>query len=264
MSWEIKKLGEDRYLSYLRRISDDAAEFSRFRRNKDIRGIIDGVTPSAARGYLKRIDDLAPDWIESHCSELRRNEEVGDPELTVFGRGIELAPVTLRYAWNALEMDRALSLAGKTVVEIGGGYGGLARIVCALFRPARYYIIDLPEARTVAERYLSHFHPLPLTLPIEFLPLDASIESDIFVANYSVAEFDRLEQRRYLDNIILRARSGYLTHNIPNPSKRQLSRQDFEAELRTKFDVSSYEEGLERSEKSRVYVCRAQSESQSA
>lgn len=253
MSWEIKREGEERYLAYLRRIADDEEEFARFRRNADVRGIIDGVTPDAAAAYLRRIDGLAPGWLDDNWTELARNDEVGDPQLARFRPGT-MAPVTLRYAWNALEMDRELSLAGKSVVEIGGGYGGLARLVCALFRPARYSIIDVPEALTAAARYLAHFD-LGET-QVSFFPPDTIIEADVFVANYSVAEFDRAEQRRYLDNVILRTRSGYLTHNIPHPSNRQMSRAEFEEELHGRFDVRSYDERLERCERSRVYVCR--------
>jgi len=252
MTWQIQKKGQDRYLDFVRKINSDPEEFRQFRRNQDIRGIIDGVTPLAAKSYLKKIKQLDSEWISRHWSEIILNDLVGCPFRVDFGMGAESAPINMRYAWQALEIDRKLGIADKRVVEIGGGYGGLARMICALFSPKEYVIVDLPEVLDMTREYLRQYH---LPNPIRFESTDSVQHADVFIANYSVAELDRAEQRKYLDNIILRSTSGYLVHNIPNPSSKQLSRKEFETSLQERFSLSSYVEAVERSEQSLVYIC---------
>lgn len=144
------------------------------------------------------------------------------------------------------------SLGEKSVIEIGGGYGGLARLACDLFDPSSYSIIDIPEMQDVATKFLKSFG---LDAKVKMLPLDFEGGFDVFVANYSFAEFDREEQKKYLDNVILRSRMGYLTHNVPSPSSNQLTREEILTTLETRFRVESYIEGLNRCEKSVVYIC---------
>jgi len=252
MAWVIQKKGIDRYSEYVDQVLRDDAEFLKFRRNRDIRGIIDGVTPAAGRSYLKKIRALDSEWIERRWSDIALNDLIGCPDRTYFGCGVPMSPVCMRYAWQALEADRRLELGGKHIVEIGGGYGGLARIICDLFEPASYSIIDIPSVQSLARKYLDRYH---LRTPVHMLPTSHRGGSDIVIANYSLAEFDRSEQRSYLDSIVLLSKSAYIVHNIPNPSSKQMSRKEFESILRDKFDVDSYEEGVERSEQSRVFIC---------
>lgn len=253
MSWEIQSDGRSRYVDYLKKTLTDE-HFTKFRKNTDIKGIIEGVTERAGHSYLGKIEALDSSWLKDNWNRLAENESVGSPDTYQFKKDrLPLAAVTLRYAWNALELDRAVSLKGKSVVEIGAGYGGLARIVCSLFDPREYTIIDLSEAQAVAQKYLNRFD---FKTKVNFLPIESKLSSDVFIANYSVAELDRSEQKKYLENVILRSKSGYFTHNIPSPFKSQLSRKEFEEEFAKKFEVRSYQESLHKCEMSMVYVCK--------
>lgn len=253
MSWEIKTEGRDRYVDYLKKTLTPE-HFVKFRKNTDIKGIIEGVTERAGWSYLSKIEAIDSAWLESNWNKIAENERIGSPDVFQFRQGRSpIAAVTLRYVWNAFELDREVSLKGKTVVEIGGGYGGLARLTCALFEPTEYSIIDIPEALDVAQKYLGQFD---LKTKIRFLPIESKIAADVFVANYSVAELDRPEQKKYLENVILRSKCGYFTHNIPSPFKSQLSRKEFEDEFAKKFEVRSYMESLHKCEMSMVYVCK--------
>ena len=252
MSWEITSDARARYVDYLKKTHEED-HFSKFRKNKDIRGIIEGVSESAGKSYLDKIEKLDASWLRANWHRIAENESVGSPDTVRFKDNLPpLAPVTLRYVWNGLELDRAVSLRGKSVVEIGGGYGGLARIICALFEPQSYSIIDLPEALDIAHKYLNQFN---IKTKLAFLPIDSVCNVDVFIANYSVAELDRIEQEKYLNNVILRSKAGYFTHNLPSPLRSQLSRKEFEEEFAKKFDVRSYQESLHKCEMSVVYVC---------
>jgi hypothetical protein len=55
---------------------------------------------------------------------------------------------------------RGVDLNGApAILEIGGGYGSLARTICGLNRNARYVLVDLPETLFFAELFLRHSFP---------------------------------------------------------------------------------------------------------
>jgi hypothetical protein len=219
----------------------------------DVRGIIEGVSPEAGKSYLRRIEARDPEWLSKIWPELVRGDSVGEPSRYEFKKDRPpIAPVSLRYALNAIEMQLELDLTGKRIVEIGGGYGGLARLICSVFPIASYSIIDIPESNRLARKFLSAFG----CNDVQFLPLDAVVDCDVFIANYSVAEFDRAEQEKYFKNVILRSKCGYFVHNIPQPRPSQLTRSEVEKKLSDAFDLKSYVEGHHRCENSIVYICK--------
>ena len=64
-----------------------------------------------------------------------------------------ISPTTLRYMKNTFEM--ALMLDGaevSKVVEVGGGYGGLCRVLSKVCEFDEYILIDLPGGICLAEK----------------------------------------------------------------------------------------------------------------
>jgi len=83
------------------------------------------------------------------------------------------------------------------IVEIGGGYGNLARIIRGLGHTGRYQIADLPEVHALQRHYLDHVSP---GHGIEFISTDEIEGGDLLIATFSVSEMpmelrDQLEQK---------------------------------------------------------------------
>lgn len=119
----------------------------------------------------------------------------------------------------------------QVVVEIGGGFGGLARIIKDAFPQIKYVILDLPEASAIQTYYLSMSVPgrrvggmrevgqastLDLRSPdfdylllppqfIERLPTDSV---DLFINTRSMMEMDIETVSYYLSQIQERIRIG--------------------------------------------------------
>lgn len=83
-----------------------------------------------------------------------------DPETTARYNGRPVsAPVYWTMSYCLFCLDR-LPKAPNTVCEIGGGYGGPARLWLTnpIHRPSKYIVVDLPESLFFSELYLSmHF-----------------------------------------------------------------------------------------------------------
>lgn len=254
MVWEVKENLQQDYRSSLRSIVEDPEKFALFRVNKQVAMTYEALSPGSGNGYYSKLISNANDWFENNIQEFEKNDLVGNPVRYSFGStSTKFSTVTLRYLWNTWEIMSNLDVEGKKVVEVGVGYGGLARLVCHFCKPKEYVLIDIPEALELAKLYLGKFE---LDTKFTFLTPEEATHGDIFIANYSVAELDAAEQQYYLDRTILPSTCGYFTHNVPRPSNTMMSRDNFEKQISCKFAIQRYFEGLPRCEESIVYICK--------
>lgn len=180
---------------------------------------------------------------ESFIENLLENE-IGNPpsEIVLTRKGQQL-----RATFNDLilisfvdQIFNALSTRQKTdrikILEIGGGYGGLAAKLKKLLPSAQIYIVDIPHAGLLQAFYLSKSHPTALVDVIEsshetdnltkkfddldFLIVpDTKIEVikeqtfDLAINTRSFMEMDQKTIRGYFDFIQSRLSAGALFFN---------------------------------------------------
>ena len=102
---------------------------------------------------------------------------------------------------NIIEYIGALD--GLRIVEIGGGYGGLAMLINKC-RPACYHIIDLPEVCELQRRYLAGSQVECFTEP-------TGQDYDLVISNYALSEIP--DNKLYIDEVLRRSKHGYITCN---------------------------------------------------
>lgn len=117
--------------------------------------------------------------------------------------GYDDDPLFCRYLHQAHELRRRFGLAGKRIVEIGGGYGGLAAVVAA--ECDAYEIVDLPEARRLQNAYLARQEIQLTTVGGPF---------DLLVSCYAFSELVPEVQREYAAAYLARADAGYMICNF--------------------------------------------------
>ena len=92
------------------------------------------------------------------CS-FHQNDAIGNPVTHHFGRIGEFSPTTIRYATVAADLFASFGdMSGWRVAEIGGGYGGQAKVLMDTVHLAHYAIWDVLPASALQARYLCrHF-----------------------------------------------------------------------------------------------------------
>ena len=103
----------------------------------------------------------------------------------------------------------------KTIVEIGGGYGGQCKILNELTNFKEYIIVDLLEATLLQKRYLNRLN----VKNVEYLSnknfsLGNDLFCDLLISNYAFSEISRDEQFIYIRKLINNSRRGYMTCNF--------------------------------------------------
>lgn len=184
--------------------------FAVFRRQKQCRQVVDTVRAAQGWEHLTKALLLKP-GIARLLPRIRENDRVGSPRTSPYPFG-RFSPTTMRYVHVAVDiMHRFGSLDGMRIVEIGGGYGGQCRVLSCVANFASYTIFDLNEALQLSQRYLDALGTKNVTLNSAFDVRET--DSDLVISNYAVSEVGRAAQDRYIDNVLRRARHGYLILN---------------------------------------------------
>ena len=200
----------DVYGAYRQVLADEAtrpvAQWT-FKSNTAYRQILEHVTQAQAEQYIAVMQRDFPDqWRMCRRSLLDAalaNDSVGKPERAQFDSlGITCSPTNFRYMWQALAVVRHIRNLWLPVdlVEIGGGYGGLALYLQWLFPHvfASHTIVDLPEAGAIQRSYAADFNfPIRTVDGTDQAAVEAEVtESSLFSA-YGFSELDEESRAFY-------------------------------------------------------------------
>jgi len=118
------------------------------------------VEPAKTGKLIERYHELCTMAGEEFCHQLLESE-IGHPKHSVVD-GHKFFCHDLRLIYNLWQIERFLGERRHTplvVVEIGGGYGGLAAKLKRRLPKAKVLVIDLPEANAIQTYYLSRALP---------------------------------------------------------------------------------------------------------
>jgi putative sugar O-methyltransferase len=195
-------------------------KFKRFKRSPAYREVLEHVSYEQACDYIKRIEDLSPNYLEKESIEnISINDVIGSPILFEFPKYISLSGPTLRYLYVCSHLSEFFNLDEvNDIAEIGAGYGGQALIYNQLFSYQMYNIFDLEPVCRLIEKYLGNFYLSGgiSASDINTFPLRPLRNFDLVISNYAFSELPKKLQKIYLDKVILRSKRGYLTMNTGN------------------------------------------------
>lgn len=181
-----------------------------WKRHPEVCIMLEHVNEEFARVYLaESLKEFSADQIRQYATLC---DSVGTPHKVFFqDLQMECSPTCLRYLYHALCI---LKLSGGLpIVEIGGGYGGLAFAVDFVgkikdVQVPRYTILDLPNIQKLQEFYLKQ---LPMTIPVVYT---SPQEPSFLVSNYCLAEMGDKNRQRYIQDVVIPyAKRGFLIWN---------------------------------------------------
>lgn len=191
--------------------------FEEFRRLPGYTRILEHVSQEQGQAYLDEIRRLAPAALRDP-TWFTENDKYGNPIRFDYKNVGLVSPTTLRYVKVAVELQSmfGLRMNDARVIEIGGGYGGQARILKTLFPAVQYTIFDLPESLALANVYLKKYDvEVDLIDGLRYARPDTSIglPGDIFLSNYALTECSPDVMALYIKHVALNCSHGYITGN---------------------------------------------------
>ena len=216
-----KSIAND-YLNFCKKASEDVSLFTNFRSHNDYGVILEGGEKRIGLGALKYLKRLGGyDWFKNNFSEIIKNDLYGNPILHSFNKSINCSSSTLQYShdlYNCILLLNKNTNLPLTIVEVGGGFGGFARLVLSLLNVEKYYLIDQKEPLALAKKYLDNFPRISKKVIYieanEIFKIYSTINDiDLFVASASIAELDFNTQKFYFENFIQKSLFSYLIYN---------------------------------------------------
>ena len=201
--------------------------FASFRRSPFCTKMVEGISDRHGRAYLELITDPL---IRDICFSSEYADTVGLPNVIDF-EGRKLSSVTMRYGKVLQDLvDHFPDLHNlDSIVEIGVGFGGQARMISEYMRRKggrlrTYCLVDLLPVLHLSRLYLEHFS---LAFEMKYLTKSEMPKAgsyDLTISNYAFSEFFQPLQKEYLDLAMLRSRGGYLTMNTGLPGTQSFPR----------------------------------------
>lgn len=202
MTWQLDDKNHQQYLAACRRGIEN------FRADDTVKMIIENSGLQSGREYYELIHEVMPELME-YAERFTTSDAIGNPETHYIGKQ-QWSPTTLRYIKTVMDLVLHFgSLDGLRILEIGGGYGGLQKIVHDLFAPEIYVTMDIPEAEEIQMQFLSKSVPMLSLIKKEKFDMGF----DIVISCSAWSELSRDVQWLYFHEQIQRSIHGYFQLN---------------------------------------------------
>jgi hypothetical protein len=183
-----------------------------FRTSKAMHSVVDHVTFEQGDQYLRNIlktNNLTKNLI----SVVNQVDSIGNPRKFRYKPYGDLSPLSLRYLNTFFNLKSNFGdLNQLNIVEIGGGFGGQAALICSLSTPKSYTLLDLPVVILLQEKFVKD-----LKIKGDFYfysnPEMVRDQIDLVLSNYAFSELTKDVQDLYLETVILKSRFGFITWN---------------------------------------------------
>jgi putative sugar O-methyltransferase len=206
----------DKYADVCHTFAHDEVAFADFKRNVTYNRILEGNEKLVGKIAYNQIADRnkLPLFLEN-INKLKENELYGNPRKEDYFDLKDIAPSTLRYFNSFLEIEEVLGDAKpKTIIEVGGGYGGLCKTLSVFYDFDSYTLVDMPEVLELCERYLRNFPDLHKKVKYISSNDIGLINGayDLFIGDSSLAECTSAIQIRYAQ-IARKCEYAYVVYN---------------------------------------------------
>jgi hypothetical protein len=210
------------YINYIESICD-SKNLDDFKTHPSYTWVLEHVSSFQGSEYLQHIrqkTSLTEDQIREYCT---LNDSVGQPKKTNYGF-MEASPTSLRYILHAhliLTHLKSLQLPSVDIVEIGGGYGGLALAVhfyAKLYNMSinSYTIVDFSSITRLQNLYISSVMPSINLTTIDATTFGSTItkENMFLISNYCFSEISREFQNTYRTTLFPKVSHGFMAWNM--------------------------------------------------
>jgi len=207
-TWTLQDEAATPYLNVCNYAANSDEFFKQFKSHPAYRHVLEHVSFEEGQQYLKEIDIDYLDKLE----EVKENDSLGSPVIYEYPSVGEISPTTIRYIKNTSDIINKFGKSFDSIVEIGGGYGGLCKVLSSFIKFEQYLLLDLEECNLLSRKYLSHFN-LP-TLSYRSEEIDEIDENfDLLISNYAFSECHKEVQQDYIERFIKKSNNFYIMHN---------------------------------------------------
>lgn len=226
-SWDVNQRMIDLYFESCRDFVLDEEKFNNFKQDARYNAVLEHIKKEESLTYISEMKskELITDSV---LEKVRENDKYGSPTVFEYDDFGIMSPSTIRYFKSLLDIVDYFGedVKYKSVLEIGGGYGGFCKVFSSIINFSKYTLIDLPEPSKLSKKYLSKFDDI--RDKINYIDTENLVpvkNIDLVVSNYAFSECTKKYQEIYYETIIKNSSKFYIIYN--NFTKNNLNVDDF-------------------------------------
>lgn len=209
--WVVEEREAKLYYDICKLASENEEVFSRFKTSGEYTTILSHVNKQRGSLYLRHIEIHYPELLKDNRYLI--NDKLGGDEFVKSSRKfkekyynrnnnkyITADPSTFRYL---KQVGDILSTNKPTsVVEIGGGYGGLLLLLSQYCDIKSYYDYDHPDVIKLVKKYLGSYN----------ISVDDEVKDkyDLVISAFAWDELNVNVRKWYIDNVFTKGEHGYI------------------------------------------------------
>jgi hypothetical protein len=205
MEWDTNETVARAYYDFCLKASQDDNTLSYFKTCGAYTSILSHVSEIEGAWYMEAIKANYPDLLND--TRFLINDKIGGAphdnpsrKFQMTADNMSVDPTTLRYLKQTGDI---ISFCNpSSVVEIGGGYGGLQLVLKQYCNVQSYYNYDHPSPIKLAKVYLGKYD-----IQIDDVERD---EYDLVVSSFAWDELHEDIREMYIDKVFSRAKNGYI------------------------------------------------------
>lgn len=234
--WDINESTMDNYLQCCCDAYENEEVFNNFKKDDRYTPILEHVSYGDSLNLIAEMGSFEEFLDEELLEKIKLNDSIGNSTKYNYNYFGEISPSTIRYIKNSIDILRNFDTGKiKTVVEIGGGYGGLCKVLHDFIHLKSYTIIDLKEPLLLSKKYLNSFGVGVKTVsPEDSLEFKGNA-IDLLISNYAFSEVSRELQQSYIDKVISKSKNFYIIYN--SISNSNLTCEEFVNLMRTNSNI---------------------------
>ena len=153
LGWRASENYANNYVNSIKKFLSSDNEFNNFRQpNYGYNTILEHVDKEQGEKYLQVIKKF-PESFLTKLNDFKKNDSIGNPLIYEYENSERFNPTTLRYIKFAGDINNHFKdLNDYNLIEIGGGYGGLVRILTELYNFKNITMVDLQEPLNLQEK----------------------------------------------------------------------------------------------------------------
>ena len=245
MSWTLQDSAVVPYLQACRAASQGSDFFRGFKSHPAYRHVLEHVSYEEGKQYL---DEIEIDY-KDKLDEIKENDALGTPVTCTYDGVGTISPTTVRYLKNTSDIVTKFGTSFNSIVEIGGGYGGLCKVLSSFVDFEQYLLLDLEECNMLSRKYLSHFDLPTMSYQAEEI-VELEDRFDLLISNYALSECNRETQMMYIERFVKNSDKFYLMHNNFHADNGNMSYEEFLDVMSDTHDIEYYgEHGVEENPK---------------
>jgi len=226
-SWDVNQSMIDLYIEACKDFVSNDNKFDTFKQDSRYIPVLEHVDKEESLLYISEMKskELITDSV---LNSVKENDKYGSSTVFEYDELGLISPSTIRYIKSSLDI---LDYFGsdvdyKTILEIGGGYGGLCKVFTSFIDFNTYKLIDLPEPIRLSQKYLSKFDDIKNKINYISTEKIVSVKNiDLVISNYAFSECSKKYQQIYYEQIIQNCKKFYIIYN--NFTKNNMSVDDF-------------------------------------